>query len=71
MERSGAYDNPQTPTCPKCAGAGKGVGVFEFYALDAKLDLPATATRDDLLKALEGHVIGKAAYTGRFHATPP
>ena len=42
----------------------------EIYALDAKLDLPATATRDDLLKAMEGHVIGKAAYTGRFHAQP-
>jgi hypothetical protein len=52
-------------------GPGAGPGpfhhyVFEFYALDAKLDLPATTTREDLLKAMEGHVIGKAAYTGRF-----
>ena len=57
-------------------GPGAGVGpfhhyVFEFYALDTKLDLPATATRDELIKALEGHVIGKAAYVGRFHATAP
>ncbi|MEO8682236.1 MAG: hypothetical protein ABI665_24525, partial [Vicinamibacterales bacterium] len=44
--------------------------VFEFYALDTKLDLPATTTREDLMKAMEGHVIGKAAYTGRFHTTP-
>ncbi|HEY2149641.1 MAG TPA: YbhB/YbcL family Raf kinase inhibitor-like protein [Vicinamibacterales bacterium] len=56
-------------------GPGAGPGpfhhyIFEFYALDTKLDLPATATRDDLLKAMEGHVIGKAAYTGRFHAPP-
>ena len=56
-------------------GPGAGPGpfhhyVFEFYALDIKLELPATATRDELLKAMEGHVIGKAAYTGRFHATP-
>ena len=56
-------------------GPGAGPGpfhhyVFEFYALDTKLDLPASTTRDDLLKAMEGHVIGKAAYTGRFH-TPP
>jgi len=56
-------------------GPGAGPGpfhhyVFEFYALDTKLELPATATRDDLLKAMEGHVIGKAAYTGRFHAQP-
>src|SRR3984957_12878449 len=44
--------------------------VFEFYALDTKLDLPANTTRDDLLKAMDGHVIGKAAYVGRFHAPP-
>jgi Raf kinase inhibitor-like YbhB/YbcL family protein len=44
--------------------------VFEFYALDTKLDLQGTATRDDLMKAMEGHVIGKAAYVGRFHAPP-
>jgi hypothetical protein len=42
--------------------------VFEFYALDTKLDLPANTTREDLLKAMDGHVIGKAAYVGRFHA---
>ena len=57
-------------------GPGAGPGpfhhyIFEFYALDTKLDLPATTTREDLLKAMEGHVIGKAAYTGRFHAPAP
>jgi Raf kinase inhibitor-like YbhB/YbcL family protein len=56
-------------------GPGAGPGpfhhyVFEFYALDTKLDLPATTTREELLKAMDGHVIGKAAYVGRFHATP-
>jgi hypothetical protein len=44
--------------------------VFEFYALDTKLDLPANTTRDELLKAMDGHVIGKAAWFGRFHAQP-
>src|SRR6266487_6596770 len=53
-------------------GPGAGPGpihhyLFEFYALDTRLDLPANTTRDELLKAMEGHVIGKAAYTGRFH----
>jgi phosphatidylethanolamine-binding protein (PEBP) family uncharacterized protein len=42
--------------------------VFDFYALDTKLDLPANTTRDDLLKAIDGHVIGKTVYFGRFHA---
>jgi len=62
--RAGSYFGP---------GAGPGPVhhyVFEFYALDTKLDLPATATRDDLLKAMDGHVIGKAAYFGRFPEPP-
>ncbi len=60
--RPGAYFGP---------GAGPGPihhYLFEFYALDTKLDLPANTTREDLLKAMDGHVIGKAAYYGRFHA---
>jgi Raf kinase inhibitor-like YbhB/YbcL family protein len=53
-------------------GPGAGPGpfhhyVFEFYALDTKLDLPGTASREDLLKSMEGHVIGKAAFFGRYH----
>jgi len=57
---------------PGYFGPGAGPGpfhhyVFEFYALDTKLDLPANATRDDLMKAMDGHIVGKAAYVGRFH----
>ena len=40
--------------------------VFELYALNATLDLPATAGRDELLAAMEGKVVAKAAYVGRF-----
>ncbi|HEY2858484.1 MAG TPA: YbhB/YbcL family Raf kinase inhibitor-like protein [Steroidobacteraceae bacterium] len=39
---------------------------FEFYALNAKLDLPATAGRPELLEAMKGKVLAKAAYVGRF-----
>jgi Raf kinase inhibitor-like YbhB/YbcL family protein len=58
---------------PSYFGPGAGPGpfhhyVFEFYALDTKLDLPANTTRDDLVKAMDGHIIGKAAYVGRYHA---
>lgn len=57
-------------------GPGAGPGpihhyVFEFYALDTKLDLPASTTREDLLKAMDGHVIGKAGWFGRFHGPAP
>ena len=37
-----------------------------LYALDAKLDLAAGASRADLLKAMDGHVIGKASHSGIF-----
>jgi Raf kinase inhibitor-like YbhB/YbcL family protein len=40
--------------------------VFEFYALNAKLDLPASASRAELLDAMKGKVLAKAAYVGRF-----
>jgi Raf kinase inhibitor-like YbhB/YbcL family protein len=41
--------------------------VVEVYALDTKLALGADATRDDVLKAMQGHVLDKAALVGRFH----
>jgi Raf kinase inhibitor-like YbhB/YbcL family protein len=40
--------------------------IFEIYALDGKLDLTAGATRADLLKAMDGHVVGKSTYVGLF-----
>ncbi len=46
--------------------------VFELYALDIKIDVKpsadgaGSATRLNVLKAIEGHVLGKAAYVGLF-----
>jgi hypothetical protein len=40
--------------------------VWELYALDANLELPATASREDLLAAMQGKVVAKSAYVGRF-----
>lgn len=45
--------------------------VFEFYALNANLDLPAGATRQELEAALQGKVIAKAAYVGRYANARP
>ena len=44
--------------------------VFEFYALSAKLDLPATSSRPELLAAMKGKIVAKAAYVGRFVGAP-
>jgi Raf kinase inhibitor-like YbhB/YbcL family protein len=40
---------------------------FELYALDSKLDLGPDATRADVVKAMDGHILGKAVLEGRFH----
>jgi Raf kinase inhibitor-like YbhB/YbcL family protein len=40
---------------------------FELFALDEKLDLGADATRQQVLDAMQGHIVGKAVLVGRFH----
>ena len=44
--------------------------VIELYALDSKLDVKpsadAFATRAEVFKAIQGHVLGKAVYSGLF-----
>jgi Raf kinase inhibitor-like YbhB/YbcL family protein len=57
--------NGYQPPCPPKGRPGHHY-VFEFYALDTKLDLPAGAPRADILKAMDGHVIGKSSYVGKF-----
>lgn len=57
--------NGYQPPCPP-PGAYSHHYIFEIYALDAKLDLPAGSSRADLLKAMDGHVLGKASIVGIF-----
>jgi len=40
---------------------------FVLYALDTKLPLGPDASRADVFKAMDGHILGKAALPGRFH----
>jgi hypothetical protein len=57
--------NGYQPPCPP-VGARPHHYIFELYALDIKLDLPSGSSRVDLLKAMDGHVIGKASFVGIF-----
>ena len=46
--------------------------VFEIFAIDTKVDVPANAadpfeTRTRVMAAIQGHIIGKAVYMGLFH----
>jgi len=45
--------------------------VFEFYALSANLDLVEGASRADLMAAMQGKVVAKAAYVGRYAKAIP
>ncbi len=44
--------------------------MFELYALDTKLDVTPTdtpyETRANVIKAIQGHILGKAVYVGLF-----
>ena len=61
-----AYRGPGAP-----AAAPKHHYTFELFALDTKLDVqPGTdpfETRSAILKAINGHILGKAVYMGLFH----
>ena len=63
--RNNEYMGPGAPAGPRFHHY-----VFEFYALSAKLDLPTTAGRAELLEAMKGKVLAKAAYVGRFKGEP-
>ncbi|MBV8844305.1 MAG: YbhB/YbcL family Raf kinase inhibitor-like protein [Bryobacterales bacterium] len=40
--------------------------IFEVYALDQKLGLPASTSRADLLNAMKGHIRAKGTYVGTY-----
>ena len=61
-----AYFGPGAPPGPRYHHY-----VFEIYALSANLDLPNTAGRAELLAAMAGKVVAKAAYVGRFKGAAP
>jgi Raf kinase inhibitor-like YbhB/YbcL family protein len=58
-----AYFGPGAPAGPRYHHY-----VFELYALNTNLDLPNTAGREELLKAMEGKIVAKAAYVGRYRS---
>ena len=53
------YDGP-------CPPSGTHRYYFKVYALDKMLDLEPGITKKDLLKAMEGHVLGQAQLMGKY-----
>jgi hypothetical protein len=44
---------------------------FKIYALDSRLDLPPTSSREDLLRAMQGHIIDWAKLVGIYQKVIP
>jgi Raf kinase inhibitor-like YbhB/YbcL family protein len=61
MMRRAAYQGPCSPP-----GHPPHHYTFALYALDTKLDLPQGASRDDIQKAMDGHVLAGSVYVGLF-----
>lgn len=53
-----------------CPPAGTGIHryMFELYGLDKTLGLPGDTDRDELKKAMEGHILAQHTLTGLFAA---
>jgi len=49
-----------------CPPSGTHRYVFKLYALERKLGLPASATKDELLKAMEGRILAQTQLTGKY-----
>lgn len=65
--RSNGYMGPGAPAGPYHHYT------FELFAVDTKVDVPqatsqqAADTRAAVMKAIDGHILGKAVLVGRFH----
>ena len=49
-----------------CPPSGTHRYFFKIYSLDAELDLAAGARKPELVKAMEGHIIGQGQLIGRY-----
>ena len=58
---------------PPCAPLGAGPIHYQYklYALDEMLDLPADATREAVLQAMDGHILRASVYYGKLERLPP
>jgi Raf kinase inhibitor-like YbhB/YbcL family protein len=64
--REGKNDFKKTGYGGPCPPSGTHHYRFTLYALDTNVDLPAGATRDQVQKALKGHVLAKGRLVGTY-----
>ena len=63
MSVSGPYD--RGPAAPATGPAHH--YVFELYALDTTLNLPVSATKQDLEQAMQNRILGQVELVGTYH----
>jgi len=65
--RQGQNDFGRTGYGGPCPPAGKVHRYFfKIYALDTKLNLPSSATKKDVERAMQNHVLAEGEYMGRY-----
>ena len=64
--RQGTSDFGRVGYGGPCPPSGTHRYFFKIYALDTKLDLPAGARKGDLLKAMQGHILGQGQIIGKY-----
>jgi Raf kinase inhibitor-like YbhB/YbcL family protein len=64
--RQGTNDFKKPGYGGPCPPSGTHRYFFKLYALDASPDLPPGATKDQLLKAMEGHILAQGQLMGRY-----
>ena len=64
--RQGKNDFKKTGYGGPCPPSGTHRYFFKLYALDTDPNLPPGATKDQLLKATEGHVVAQGQLMGRY-----
>lgn len=64
--RQGSSDFGRIGYGGPCPPSGTHRYFFKIYALDAELDLAAGARKPELVKAMEGHIIGQGQLIGKY-----
>lgn len=62
----GKNDDGSSGYTGPCPPSGTHRYYFHLYAVDRELDLPENATREQLEKALKGHIVAQAEFMGRY-----
>ena len=64
--KQGNNDWPRIGYGGPCPPSGTHRYYFKLYALDTMLDIKAGATKEQLLKAMKGHVLAEARMMGKY-----